>query len=648
MKHFYQIFNPIFLFVLLLFSMSISAQIVNIPDANLKTALVNYQNPVIDTNGDSEIQVSEAEAVINGLYLGSSNISDATGIEAFINVTFLNLSYNHLTSINLSNFPDLAFLDISSNFLTELDISNNSNLTTLAFLSNPNLTYINLKNGNMENMELLEPLYETPNVNLVCVDDVNTFYDIMPMWPGNMMWDALITTYCSFTPAQSNVLTGNLNLDNGQGCLDPTATGFPNTLVQAVQGPNSFGVWTDDMGNYDLYVDTGATITSVVSNLPPYFSVLPASHSSNFTGYGTTETVDFCIESNSQVDDLNVTIIPISFAQPGETTVYKIVYENMGSTVLSGQITFQYDDSKQTFVLATPTETSITANILNFDFTDLLPLHSREIMVEMLNGIPPAVELGDVLTFTATITPNTNDYTPNDNTFQLEQTVVSSFDPNDKQVLEGEEIAIADADEYLHYLIRFQNTGTASANNVVVTDTLSEMLDWSSLRMVSSSHEFRARTTNGNFVEFIFEGINLPYESADEPGSHGYIAFKIKPKTDIAVGDFITGKAAIYFDFNEPIITNTVSTEVVENLSSESFNLTENISLYPNPTNGILNISTEKDVQNLEVYSITGKLLFQHSGDLKNIDLQEFARGVYFLKIMGENGQIFTEKIIRK
>lgn len=646
MKQLSYFLNPLFLLLITLFiGLNATAQIVNIPDANLKTALLNYQSPVIDTNGDSEIQVSEAEAVINGLYLGFSNISDATGIEAFINVTLLNLSHNHLTSINLSNFPDLTSLDVRSNLLTELDVSNNPNLTTVAFFSNPDLTYINLKNGNLANMILVEPFYQTSNVNMVCVDDVNVFYS---MFPPEIIWDAMITTYCSFTPAQSNMLTGNLNLDNGQGCSDPTATGFPNTLVQAVQGSNSYGVLSDDLGNYDLYVDTGATSTSVVSNLPPYFSVLPASHSSNFTGYGTTETVGFCIEPNSQVDDLNVTIIPISFAQPGETTVYKIVYENMGSTVLNGQVTFQYDDSKQNFVSATPTETSVTANILNFGFTSLLPLHSREILIEMLTGIPPVVELGDVLTFTAAITPNTNDYTPNDNTFQLEQTVVSSFDPNDKQVLEGEEITIANAAEYLHYLIRFQNTGTASANNVVVTDTLSEMLNWSSLRIISSSHEFRARVTNGNFVEFIFEGINLPYESADEPGSHGYIAFKIKPETDIAVGDFITGKAAIYFDFNEPIITNTVSTEVVENLSLESFNLAENIYLYPNPTHGILNISTGKDLQNVAVYSMTGKLLFQHTGNLKSIDLQEFPRGVYFLKITSENGQAFTEKIVRK
>ena len=95
----------------LLTSFFASAQIVNIPDANFKNALLNY-NPPIDTNGDGEIQVSEAEAV-NELILYDKNIADLTGIEAFINI---------------------SWLDCRKNLLTELDVSQNIN----ALLTNIN------------------------------------------------------------------------------------------------------------------------------------------------------------------------------------------------------------------------------------------------------------------------------------------------------------------------------------------------------------------------------------------------------------------------------------------------------------------------------------------------------------------------------
>lgn len=52
--------------------------------------------------GDGEISYSEAEPV-SYLYVDQSNIFDLTGIEAFINLTFLNCGSNQLTSLDMSN-----------------------------------------------------------------------------------------------------------------------------------------------------------------------------------------------------------------------------------------------------------------------------------------------------------------------------------------------------------------------------------------------------------------------------------------------------------------------------------------------------------------------------------------------------------------
>ena len=61
-------------------SVSLFSQNVYIPDANFKNYLVN--NPEINTNGDTEIQVSEASSFIGEIDCGGFNISDLTGIEA--------------------------------------------------------------------------------------------------------------------------------------------------------------------------------------------------------------------------------------------------------------------------------------------------------------------------------------------------------------------------------------------------------------------------------------------------------------------------------------------------------------------------------------------------------------------------------------
>jgi hypothetical protein len=156
-------------------SLSLTAQIVNIPDANFKDALVNtncVDNDGIpggdidaDLNNDGEIQLSEAEAVINGLYVNGRNIGSLEGIESFSNLINLHCESNVLSELDLSQNPilealhcgggnlfssldvsgitNLRFLDCSYNSLSSLLMNNNSNLEVIYCDSN-NLTQIDL------------------------------------------------------------------------------------------------------------------------------------------------------------------------------------------------------------------------------------------------------------------------------------------------------------------------------------------------------------------------------------------------------------------------------------------------------------------------------------------------------------------------
>ncbi|WP_281980308.1 choice-of-anchor D domain-containing protein [Tenacibaculum mesophilum] len=117
--------------------------IVNIPDANFKTALV--ANNAINTNGDSEIQVSEAQAYSGLIRVDGLSISDVTGIEAFVNITEFHAMNNSLTSIDLSKNTAITRLTLRGNSLTALDLSANTALQTILIEQN-NISSIDLSN----------------------------------------------------------------------------------------------------------------------------------------------------------------------------------------------------------------------------------------------------------------------------------------------------------------------------------------------------------------------------------------------------------------------------------------------------------------------------------------------------------------------
>ncbi|MBL7795893.1 MAG: T9SS type A sorting domain-containing protein [Saprospiraceae bacterium] len=138
--------------------------------------------------------------------------------------------------------------------------------------------------------------------------------------------------------------------------------------------------------------------------------------------------------------------------------------------------------------------------------------------------------------------------------------VTNSFDPNDKQALPTgfgvENNIFANTD--LEYMIRFQNTGTDTAFRVVLLDTLSASLDPATFRPGASSHPYRYELTENGVLRFTFQPIALPHSSVNEPGSNGFVTFRIAQKRDLPVGTRIENRAGIYFDFNLPVITNTV------------------------------------------------------------------------------------------
>jgi hypothetical protein len=133
-------------------------------------------------------------------------------------------------------------------------------------------------------------------------------------------------------------------------------------------------------------------------------------------------------------------------------------------------------------------------------------------------------------------------------------------------------------------MVRFQNTGTADAIDVRVEDQLDTNLNWSTFRPLAASHNFTTHRNANGRVTFTFANINLPPNSEDEAGSNGFVTFEVKLKAGLNSNYDIYNTAEIYFDFNPPIITNTVMTDLgslgIVDLAKNMF------VMYPNPAAG--------------------------------------------------------------
>lgn len=234
--------------------------------------------------------------------------------------------------------------------------------------------------------------------------------------------------------------------------------------------------------------------------------------------------------------------------------------------------------------------------------------------------------------------------------------VRTSFDPNDKRGLPlgyGSTHYI-DRGVPIDYRIRFQNTGNDTAFNITVLDTLPEFLDVASLRLGSASHDFTWKLSGNGVLAFHFANILLPDSSTNEPLSHGFVNFKLLPKSNIPAGTLIQNRAAIYFDYNAPVFTDyakhTVDSNFIPTLSVSVPQTTQRISLLPNPANESTTLNLETLVAEggfpllLTLTDVLGKTLRQESVLGPNHILQRgnLPAGLCILKLEHENGVVLA------
>ncbi len=349
---------------------------------------------------------------------------------------------------------------------------------------------------------------------------------------------------------------------NVNGIKDTLEPYFTQAGISTIK-PFVDTIYTNSEGDYTVETDTGNYVTRV-KPYSPYYTVIPSQLNTSHTTYFNNDSVMFAVQPIAGKRDVEVQLIPLDIARPGFPVRYKILVRNNG-TDTTVRDTIQLIKSKNlTFNSAFPIANSIKGDTLRWVFANLKPLDTLGIQLYLTVKAPPILNIGDTLISVVTVDSLINDLVPENDTAKLVQIATGAFDPNDKAENHGGKIALSNAiaGEYLTYNIRFQNTGNDTAFNVYIRDTLDTKLDWNSLQIVASSHNYQMTINDGKCL-LTFPFIMLVDSIKNEPQSHGYIVYKIKTLQQVQLGDVIKNTAAIYFDYNLPIFTNTEMTTVV-------------------------------------------------------------------------------------
>jgi uncharacterized protein (DUF2141 family) len=580
-----------------------------------------------------------------GTDTASYSVCDVPGLCDTALIFFKVIKGNHLPTIAKDAFASKMNTALKGSVaLNDTDFDNNLSKSSYKIITNP-------KNGNVKMWANGDILY-LPKQNFIGKDTF--FYQACDSLGLCGIAEVIVTIRGGF-------ITGKIYFDaNNNGTFDANELGMPNELVTFDTDGKTF---TTSKGDFQIAADTSKsyTITPVLNN--PLWTVNPLSKtvktSNNFDQL--IENQYFALRPASQVSDLAVNV-EAGNARPGFSSVTTLTYYNKGTTVLNGKVTLTLDNNVA-YESSDVALTQRSGNLLTWSVVNLQPFESRNLMIFTKTSVSAPLNGNVVYAYEGTLTGATDaDATNSKGTATV--AIRGSYDPNDITVDRREYIRKAtDAttpNVPLAYTIRFQNTGNAEAIRVEVLDTIQEKLDLTAFEMVAASHKFEVQIvpdTNKvkrtyTVVKWIFDNINLPDSTSKEACSHGFVKYNIKnisAKTNY-MKDSILNKAAIYFDFNAPVITNTATTKFSTLTVSglEQYNL--EFKAYPNPTNGIVNIELAHEADaTIDIFNAVGQAVSRQilRGSNGTIDMSAFQTGFYIVKIKTQKGsgsvKIFKE-----
>ncbi len=427
--------------------------------------------------------------------------------------------------------------------------------------------------------------------------------------------------------------------------------------------------YTDSNGNYSFKVPSGTFDIS-----QDVLSYYPLSHCQSnhisvtaLAASGCVHVVNFS-DSLNPIHDVHISTWDYNYAIPGHTYYQAMIVSNEGTATESSILEGYKSDGQLYAPTFSPSSAFGTGSGNWYGSTSAYPSLRAGASTNLMASynVPTDIPLGTSVVFKDSVaytSPMSNwlaDYSPWDNVNYFITNIVASFDPNFVEVSPkgyGAAGTITYSDSTLEYMVHFQNTGTWSAQNIVVIDTIDANLDWSTLKPIYQSAKCKVDVSEGGVAKFTFTNINLPAQMYNDGGSNGMFTYTVKTRHALPIGTQFRNKAAIYFDYNKPVYTNTTLNTLGWPTSvpvAASAAATGSFDLYPNPTSNTFNIvvtSEQSMTYGLRVTDISGRTAINKSiavakgTETVSVDASSLPSGVYFVTLYGGE-KLQTRKLV--
>jgi len=439
--------------------------------------------------------------------------------------------------------------------------------------------------------------------------------------------------------------------------------GVNNIPVYLTSAINSYVVWTNTGGVYAFNnIPAGTYTISVNAGISGYTVTCANSlpHSTILTGTLTSYN-DFALNCTGGFDAATTGISLLNGLFPGQTDM---ILPHVG--LLNGSCNFIV--AGQVKMILTPCIQYIPGGSNAHVPDAIIPAATGDTLVWNVADINNvgnfgywnyAVSIttctnavvGDIACITMLVLPTSGDVNVTNNSCTKCFSIGVSYDPNYKEVTpkgSGVQGYIPATANDLTYTLHFQNTGTAKATNIYLIDTISNNLNINSIEIIASSHAMHPYLLPNRTMKFMFAYIDLPDSTSDEPNSHGYITYKIKPNVGLLPGTQIKNTCYIYFDYNSPVVTNTTLNTIEFVTGVNKVDLNNGFMVFPNPAQDKISVylftNTASDIM---MYDVLGNEVKQlQTNELQSeINVADLVSGVYLIKIV-KDGKAFTQKVM--
>lgn len=463
----------------------------------------------------------------------------------------------------------------------------------------------------------------------------------MVTWPDNDV-DTLI--YGPIYVGPCGNIEGTVFIDDNADCTfnaGEFVIPYAGLVVSDQLGnPYAYG-YADSVGHYSLDLPIGGNFNITVSSnvLNTATISCPVGGSYAAVPSGSTQIMDFGITCSSQFD-LEVNMYGWRFRPGFPGWINTSAFNNSCYPVNNASATLTLDPivSFTTDHWGVPSSSVVGQDVNWNNINSSYWSNSHYASTEVLT--PLTAQIGDSVCFTYTANPTLNDADQSNNTVTNCYEVRNSWDPNAKEVSpkgSGPQGYVPQNTNFA-YTIHFQNTGTDTAYNISVIDTIDADLDFHSLVITGSSHPMTIDVIDNHILKFNFYNIMLPDSGANLIGSEGFVHYKIKAKPNAVVGTEWKNTAYIYFDFNEAIITNT-TLNTIELITGVAQAPNNTVTIAPNPANDLVTVTFEANFTGtLVITDVTGRTVkqIQVNNTTKTIvNTADLSHGSYQLSTSG-------------